>query len=377
MNVDEDFSQLLGTLYEGPLQQPPWQTFLASVRELLGAGLVTLLLRPPSEEHQAVMLADGGSLSAMQSYNEGQFVLDPFVNLPPGEVITLHEFLSTESLLASDFYRIIMEPQGWYDFLGLDLREEGELDVRFRVGRHHGAQPFGEHEKELLRALQPHLERAIRLHTRISRSEQERAVYAGAVEKLAVATIILDEQGRVLSSNDTANALLQGCDGITLREERLALLQKDANAELVTLLQEVMQSREQAQPTAARAMQVARGDERPDLGLVARAVPRTEGAEGRGIPSVAIFISDPLQVAEPPLQVISRLFGFTPAEANLAMLLANGLTLDEASAELAVSRNTARTHLRAVFAKTGVTRQTGLVRLILNSVAPLAGEETE
>ena len=74
-------------------------------------------------------------LSAMQSYNEGQFVLDPFVNLPPGEVISLHEYLSSEALLASDFYRIIMEPQGWYDFLGLDLREEGDTIVAASGGR--------------------------------------------------------------------------------------------------------------------------------------------------------------------------------------------------------------------------------------------------
>jgi DNA-binding CsgD family transcriptional regulator/PAS domain-containing protein len=375
MKIDPEFSQLLGSIYQGPLEQPPWQDFLANVRERLGAGLVTLLLRPPSEEDQAVMLADGGSLSAMQSYNEGQFVLDPFVNLPPGEVISLHEYLSSEALLASDFYRIIMEPQGWYDFLGLDLREEGELDVRFRVGRYHGARPFGEEEKDLLRALQPHLERAIRLHTRISRTERERAVYAGAVEQLSVATIILDEQGRVLSTNETAASLLADEQGITLREGRLALVDKEAGAEFAQLLQQVMQSRQQSQPAAARAMQVARGGGCPDLGLVAKAVPRAEGAEGRGIPSVAIFISDPLAVAEPPQQIIARLFGFTPTEANLAMLLANGLTLDEASAELGVSRNTARTHLRSVFAKTGVTRQTGLVRLILNSVAPLAGEE--
>jgi len=74
------------------------------------------------------------------------------------------------------------------------------------------------------------------------------------------------------------------------------------------------------------------------------------------------------------VKVVARLFGFTPTEAGLAMLLANGLTLDEASEQLGVSRNTTRTHLRAVFAKTGVTRQTGLVRLILQSVAPLAGD---
>ena len=127
MDIDAEFSELLGTLYEGALEEQPWQSFLASVRELLGAHLVTLVLRPPSEQEDTVMLADGGSLSAIKSYNEGQFVLDPFINLPSGQVVALHEHMSTETLLASDFYQIIMEPQGWYDFLGADIREGDEL----------------------------------------------------------------------------------------------------------------------------------------------------------------------------------------------------------------------------------------------------------
>ena len=36
-----------------------------------------------------------------------------------------------------------------------------------------------------------------------------------------------------------------------------------------------------------------------------------------------------------------------------------------------IRRNTARAHLRAIFSKTGVRRQTELVRILLNSVAPL------
>jgi DNA-binding CsgD family transcriptional regulator len=356
------------------MEEPLWQTFLGQVRELLGAHLVTLLLRPPSEEDQVVMLADGGSLSAIRSYNEGQFVLDPFVDLPSREVVTLHEYLPGEELLDSDFYRIIMEPQGWYDFLGIDIREDNELDVRFRVGRYRGARAFGEAEKSLARSLLPHLERAIRLQSRISRIEREKAVYAGAMAQLSVATIILDEQNRVLSTNDAAASLLRDNDALSLQGERLVLRDVAARGELETLLQEALASRQSAGPAAARAMQVPRGAGRPKLGLVVKTLPGG-GAQGRGTPTTAVFVSDPLQAAEPPGQVISRLFGFTPAEARLAMLLTNGLTLDEASAELGVSRNTARTHLRAVFAKTGVTRQTGLVRLILNSVAPLAGEE--
>ena len=44
---------------------------------------------------------------------------------------------------------------------------------------------------------------------------------------------------------------------------------------------------------------------------------------------------------------------------------------DEAAEKMDVRRNTARTHLRSIFCKTGVTRQTMLVRLLLNSVITL------
>jgi DNA-binding CsgD family transcriptional regulator len=38
---------------------------------------------------------------------------------------------------------------------------------------------------------------------------------------------------------------------------------------------------------------------------------------------------------------------------------------------LGISKNTARAHLRAIFSKTGVTRQATLVRILLGSVVPL------
>ena len=376
MDIDSEFSDLLGALYQGALEDQPWQSFLANVRELLGAHLVTLVLRPPSAEGRAVMLSDGGSLSAIKSYNEGQFVLDPFVNLPSRRVVGLHEYLSTDALLASDFYRIIMEPQGWYDFLGADIRQEGELDVRFRVGRYKGASRFSVKERSIVEALLPHLERSVVLQTRINRTERERAVYAGAVEQLSVATIILDETGQVVSSNESADRLLKRGGEVYLADGSLHFANAGTALEFDRLMLQLRCGEQSSgEPLAALAMQIARPEGSADLGLVARIIHSAAVVDGRSIPTAAIFISDPDQASEPPGQVIGRLFGLTPTESNLAMLLTNGLTLDEASQQMGVSRNTTRTHLRAVFLKTGVTRQTGLVRLILKSVAPLAGEQ--
>lgn len=69
---------------------------------------------------------------------------------------------------------------------------------------------------------------------------------------------------------------------------------------------------------------------------------------------------------------MKRLYGLTPAESTLTLKLLDGLNIDEAAEELSISPNTARCHLRAIFAKPGVTRQTEWLRLLLGGVNPLA-----
>jgi DNA-binding CsgD family transcriptional regulator len=61
---------------------------------------------------------------------------------------------------------------------------------------------------------------------------------------------------------------------------------------------------------------------------------------------------------------LSTAFGLTAAEAKLAARLASGAGIDIAAASLGVSRETARTQLKAVFAKTSTTRQAELTALI-------------
>ena len=78
---------------------------------------------------------------------------------------------------------------------------------------------------------------------------------------------------------------------------------------------------------------------------------------------------------DPPVRLAQQLFQLTPAETALAIQMANGLSLEEAAEVLGIRRNTARAHLRSIFSKTGVRRQTELVRLFLNSVAWLSATD--
>ncbi len=83
-------------------------------------------------------------------------------------------------------------------------------------------------------------------------------------------------------------------------------------------------------------------------------------------PAAVVFLTDPDHAPETPAQLLRRVYGLTRKEAQLALALAGGATLADAAEGLRIAEGTARRHLAAIFARTGIHRQAELVRLILS-----------
>ncbi len=66
-----------------------------------------------------------------------------------------------------------------------------------------------------------------------------------------------------------------------------------------------------------------------------------------------------------------RLYRLTRAEARLAGLMARGKRLDGVAETMGVSVNTARTHLKRIFTKTGTSSQAELVHLLLSGTGQI------
>jgi DNA-binding CsgD family transcriptional regulator len=380
----EQYDELISAIYQGPLETTPWQQFLPLLADLMNAMAVSLVLRPPAagdsglilnyqrpipgDEPVKVTLADPTDWQAL-AYREYFFALDPFVNLPIGDVVTMAELVPEHSLKQSEYYQRYLKPAGIYHILGTDTREPNGLVARLRACRAEQEPAFSENDKALFSRILPHLRRAIQFHARLNHVESERDLYASAVDRLAVGTIILDENAKLLKANDIAKQLIDRKDGLFIVNEHLQLSNREQGSELQTLVNELVSSHHDSKPGLPAAMRISRPSGLPDLGLVIRPVPVSEWSEGQSCPTVALFISDPEQQPETSQQTITRLFGFTPAEAALAMQLTRGLSLAEASEQLGISQHTARAQLKSIFSKTGVSRQAELVRLIVKSVA--------
>jgi DNA-binding CsgD family transcriptional regulator len=82
----------------------------------------------------------------------------------------------------------------------------------------------------------------------------------------------------------------------------------------------------------------------------------------------------PFGMCPSPAQVaaVARSFGLTRAEAKLLDRLVFGRPAAAVARELGISPTTVKTHLAHIFGKTGVTRQSDLIRLVLTMAPPIA-----
>jgi len=370
----DDYDRLLGSLYQGALESPPWQAALQLLRDRLQAGHVTLMLRPPSPESTGVMINTGSvTQQGVESYETHFFALDPFVRLSENQVVTAEELIGKQ-WLQSTVYQEYLKPLDVRHLLGADIYTKDGIECRLRITRSHDSAPFSEVEKDLVRRLLPHLKRSIQIHAQLDFLECERALFAGAVNRLLLGMVSFDQNGVIVETNPEARRILGEKDGIWLAGNNLCLDNSQESRDLQRLLRQALSetTHTEAGPGMVEAMAVTRPSGRAKLGVLIKAVPMGQFSESKQRPAVVVFLRDPeSNAAQPSQELVRRLFGLTRMEAQLALLLAEGLTLDEAAEKMNVRRNTARTHLRSIFCKTGVTRQTMLVRLLLNSVISL------
>lgn len=369
----EDFDELIGSIYEGPMESPPWNGALQLIRDALNAAHVTLMLRPPSDDSSGVMINTGNvDTQALESYETDFFAQDPFVHLREGEVVSAEELIGKQ-WLKSPIYTDYFKQLNIRHILGADIYTRDGVECRFRVTRGHDTKAFTKADKALVSILLPHIKRSIQLHTRLDYLECERQLFAGTVNRMLLGIISFDQNREIININQEARRILDEEDGIRLAGNTLRVNLRQESHELQNLIKGALIDKgNDQQPTVAEAMSITRPSGRSNLGILVRSVPMGRWSESKTRPAAVMYLRDPdANVEQPSQDLVRRLFGLTRMEATLALLLTEGNTLDEAAEQMNVRRNTARTHLRSIFCKTGVTRQTMLVRLLLNSVIRL------
>jgi DNA-binding CsgD family transcriptional regulator len=93
---------------------------------------------------------------------------------------------------------------------------------------------------------------------------------------------------------------------------------------------------------------------------------RTIGVVAPG-PAALVLVVDPDSDPLPDTLILRQLYGLTTTEATVARLLVHGHCPTAIADQLSLSLATVKTHLRAIFDKTGTHRQAELVAHLLST----------
>lgn len=373
ISVDR-FSHMLETIYDAATDATKWGRCFEEICNGFSANYASLIVRQSTPTREDSLIFSGSADRRIVDRRNPHLAQSPFSALPVDMVVTNGDMLSDADWRASSYYQAWCAPRGVFHVMAINFSAGDQSLYGVRLTRPESASPFSNDDRALCERLVRHLKRALDLRRSTQQNRCIASLYSEAMVQLMVGVIVLDESGRILECNAIGRKVLQAGDGLKIVGNRVVAVYPTDNRKLQRLVVGALQA--EATHCYFDAMAVSRPSGRVGWGVVVRRLAEDACTEGNHRPVAAILVRDPESASHPPVKLAQQLFDLTPAETALAIQLTNGLSLEEAIVVLNIKRNTARAHLRSIFSKTGVRRQTELVRFFLNSVMLLGTSAT-
>lgn len=346
---------LLEALHEGMFQTPLWDGFLHRLRAITGAQMAMLAIRPQGQTDVAELVAGEGPagvvrrLMARHAMREGRgYALDDLFDMTePHDRAQARETLHAARITSVRAVRVT-------EASGVD----GWLACA-------GGRSLGSSAGALLLGLAPHLRIALRNFAALEHERFRSAVTGEGFNRLNIAWLTLDAQGRIVESTQNMEQMFQW--GTLLRRGRYDRLVPASPAIDRQLTGYVKQA---AAGQVVRPLAVNLSQD-PWFDMLVAPL-QGETISGHRSAAVIIYVSGDRRSQADRCEQLVDLFGLLPSEARLAWLLAQATSISEAAETLGITVETARNYSKKIYAKTGARGHAELVRVIMTSVLALS-----
>jgi len=364
LDVDGD---IIERVYEAAVVPELWPETLARLCTTTGAWGAGLLAFDPWQNMRFTATAN-----YMDVFTAFAAASDRYDNQRPkraiasGHVGFQHdlEIFTQQELDIDPVYRDFIYPYGIKWTAGTVIPVPTSDIMAFDFSRRETDGGFSREMMLRLDQYRPHMAKAAllahRLGLRVARAATE------AMETIGLPAAVLATGGRVLS----ANALFEGLTPriIFLAFDRITLASPGA----AQLLNEAIRSLDRVANSVVRSIALPATEEA--LAQVLHVVPIRRAAGDIFTHATALLVVTEVAAPSAPLrQVLTGLFDLTAAEVHVARAVATGASVEEIARSRGVSRETVRTQLKSVLAKTGTRRQTELA-LLLSGTRALGGK---
>lgn len=351
------YDRAIDRFFGAALHPEEWPAALEDIAQALGADGATLVVgsstRPTVAESPLIkpIVAEYFLRGAPLDPREGR--VNP--SLDEGFVDDYAHF-TQEEIDRSPFYQEFLRPVG-FGWHAVACLGDGASDIVLSLKRRHSRGAFAASELAAMDKVLPHL--------RAAAGAARQAWTMALDDQLATMArfghggILLDQRGRAVR----VGAGIALGDGLTIVAglPRAAYHADQAPLDLAIAVATAKAVPSELPPPPVVALHRPSG-KRP---LVVRALPLNRAKCSLLAPAVAMMmVTDLAETPRPVVAVLRATFGLTPKEAELAVRLAAGDTVEQAAEALSISAAHARQRLKILFDKTDTRRQSELIMVL-------------
>ena len=267
----------------------------------------------------------------------------------------------------SDLYVDWMKPHGIYHVGGAQVVDTVNHKAGIAILRDEKAGAWTDGDLRVINEILPHLRRALNIHSEFTHLRLRQDALLKGLDRLVIGLILYDSNAQPVYINPTARAIIDGHPGMQLQDGDLFLTNPDDERNLRKTIIDTAG----IDPEDSWKQSVAIGITHPDVEapLPLLVTPMhanliTSDLDYDGA-RVAVFLSDPNMEQPISIENLASVYKLTRSEAQVAISLANGHSIDETANSSNHSAHTIRSQLKSVFRKTGVSRQSELIKLLL------------
>lgn len=369
-----DLSDTIAAIYDAAIDPGRWEKALEVTAAFVGGRTASIGISDTVTHKTLIRCSWGVPQSFQDSY--AQYVATmPFYQLyaqmQVEEVKAGSQMYDMDVFHASAFYKEWAGPQGLEDVAALCIMNDRRRFGMFGVNTGIERDLVGPRELERLSLLAPHVRRAAAISDLLDVNALVATQLEDALDVVSAGILLVGQDLNVIHANGAASRHLGEASALVSSRGRLSARSPHTHAALARAVNLASQG-DQAMGRAGFCLPAPghSGDPR-----ILHVLPVAHGAARRSMAPkavAAVFVA-PETVPAASSDALAALFDLSRAEARAMAAIGDGKSQSEAAAVLGVSENTIKTHLNAIYRKTGLSRRAEIVDLVGSLRLPAAG----
>ncbi|MEM5273657.1 helix-turn-helix transcriptional regulator [Cupriavidus taiwanensis] len=355
---EADMHGAIRGLYEGILDPGAWQDSLRALTGLAGAAHASMMVWDTVRDQVSVNEIVNPVVELFTEYESDYQAIDPAKQfaprMRPGDWYIDARELGEGTMARHPFYRDFFYRYGLRSYVACLVERQPHYEVYFSMQRARRQPLFSSVDTGGMDWIIPHMRSAMAMRDRTLGLTVLARLSTQLVERLNFALLVYSPQRQVLLCNRAGERWAR----------RLDPAGKVSEWTLSRPFADMVQAA--CDPRHAVAAQAARATSSDaSAQVIVLPLPPSHAFAAQWQEPAALVIVHEHDRAPLLLGPVLRdLYGLTPAETRLSVQLAHGQGLPEASQQLGIRHETARSQLKAVFNKTGCSSQAQLTHLL-------------